>query len=597
VRQNLTRSIGTRSPARVSVLASVPHSFEEEHATVSPVVLPITSRGIALTDRVCWGILGVAMALAAVLLLYLNRGTTFFFDELTFLYETPTLGPRDVFEPHNGHLIATTRLAYKLILETVGSDYLAFRLLAVGTVLLSAGLFYALIKRRIGALPALAPTFVLLLFGSAWQHVLAPIGFTPIFGIATGLAALLTLERGGRTGDAAACLLLIVSIATYTTGLPFLVGVAVSVLMRDDRWRRAWIFLVPLALYAAWWLWSQSTGAPSGEETKLSNVLLIPAWSAESLAAVTAALVGLDFSFSDAVGSTINPAWGRVLAVPVLAALLLRMKRGDIPAPLWVSLAIVLTWWALGGLAFNEMRPPDSVRYVYLGSVGLLLVAATATVSPRFSRLGLVALFGVCTVSLVTNSALLRDASALLRNFSATERAEFAMLELSRGEVDPMFNSGDALGSESPVAFVDAPASEYFTIVDRYGSLGLPLSGLERESEEVRAYADRVLAAALALRLKPGAPPVESRRCTRAHSRGGGQTTSAELPPGGASARAEGIGAVSVTVGRFADSPAVEVGSVRPGEIATLRIPPDAAPKPWRARFVGARSVRVCPLG
>jgi hypothetical protein len=433
-------------------------------------------------------------------------------------------------------------------------------------------------------------------FGSAWQHILAPIGFTPIFGVAAGLAALLTLERGGRTGDAAACLLLIVSIATYTTGLPFLVGVAVSVLMRDDRWRRAWIFLVPLALYAAWWLWSQSTGAPSGEETRLSNVLLIPVWSAESLAAVSAALVGLDFSFSDPVGSTINPAWGRVLAVPVLVALVLRMKRGDVPAALWVSLAIVVTWWALGGLAFNEMRPPDSVRYVYLGSVGVLLVAATATVSPRFSRLGLVALFGVCTVSLATNSALLRDASALLRKLSATERAEFAMLQLARGEVDPTFKSGDALGSESPVAFVDAPASDYFTIVDRYGSLALPLSALERESEEVRAYADRVLAAALVVRLKPGAPPIESHGCTRAHSRGGGQTTAAELPPGGASVRAEGIGAVSVTVGRFADSSTAEVGGVPPGEVATLRIPPDGAPTPWRARFVGARSVRVCPL-
>jgi hypothetical protein len=584
-------------------LASVPHSVKQERATVPPVVLPITSRGIALTDRVCWSILGVAMALAAVLILYLNRGTTFLADELTFLYETPTLGPRDVFEPHNGHLIATTRLAYKLILETVGADYLAFRLLAVGAVLLSAGLFYALIKRRIGALPALAPTLVLLLFGSAWQHVLAPIGFTPIFGIAAGLAALLALERGNRTGDAAACLLLVVSIATYTTGLPFLVGVAVSVLMRDDRWRRAWIFLIPLALYAAWWLWSQSTGASAGEEIKLSNVLLIPAWSAESLAAVIAALVGLDFSFSDGFGSTINPAWGRVLAVPVLIALLLRVKRGHVPGPLWVFLAIVLTWWALGGLAFNEARPPDSVRYVYLGSVGVLLVAATATGSPRFSRLGLVALFGVCTVSLATNSALLRDASGLLRNVSATERAEFAMLQLARAEVDPTFDFGDALGRETPVALVnepapvDAPASDYFTIVDRYGSLALPLSALERESEGVRAYADRVLAAALALRLKPGAPPIESQRCMRTHSRGGVQTTSAELPPGGASVRAEGIGAVSVTVGRFADSPAVEVGSVPPGEVATLRIPPDAAPKPWRARFVGARSARVCPLG
>jgi hypothetical protein len=279
----------------------------------------------------------------------------------------------------------------------------------------------------------------------------------------------------------------------------------------------------------------------------------------------------------------------------VLVALLLRMKRGDVPAALWVSLAIVVTWWALGGLAFNEMRPPDSVRYVYLGSVGVLLVAATATVSPRFSRLGLVALFGVCTVSLATNSALLRDASALLRNLSATERAEFAMLQLARGEVDPSFKSGDALGSESPVAFVDAPASDYFTIVDRYGSLALPLSALERESEEVRAYADRVLAAALDVRIEPGAPPIESRRCTRARG-GGRQTTAAELPPGGATLRAEGIGPVPVTVGRFADRTTAEVGSVPPREVATLRIPPDAAPKPWQARFVGAKSVRVCPL-
>jgi hypothetical protein len=103
-------------------------------------------------------------------------GTTFNPDELDWVFFTPSLSASDVLEPHNGNLIATTRLAYKAILETIGAEYVAFRLIAVSAVLLSAALFYALVKRRIGALPALAPTLVLLFLGSAWQHVVGPIG-------------------------------------------------------------------------------------------------------------------------------------------------------------------------------------------------------------------------------------------------------------------------------------------------------------------------------------------------------------------------------------------------------------------------------------
>jgi hypothetical protein len=394
--------------AKVRALASVLHTSGDERATVPPIVLPITSRGLVVTDRVCWAILAAAMAAAAALILYFNRGTTFFGDELTFLYETPTLGAGDVLDPHNGHLVATTRVVYKAILETIGADYLAFRVLAVCTVLLSAGLFYALIKRRIGALPALAPTLVLLFFGSAWQHVATPIGFTPIFAIAAGLAALLALGRGDRRGDLAACGLLVVSVASYTTGLPFVVGTAISVLLRPDRRRRTWIFLIPLILYAAWWLWSLSTGTSSEEETKLTNVLLIPAWTAESLATVTAALSGLGLSLQDNplqenAASRVNPAWGYVLAVPVVVALVLRIRRGKVPAAVWASLGIVLTWWALGALAAVPPRPPDSVRYVYMGSVGVLLVATAAAGYVRFSRLGLLALFGACAISLAAN--------------------------------------------------------------------------------------------------------------------------------------------------------------------------------------------------
>jgi hypothetical protein len=584
----------------VRALASVPDRVGEERATTPPVVLPITSQGLAVTDRFCWALLGMAMVVAAALILYLDRGTTFFADELTFVYETPSLGAGDVLDPHNGHLIATTRLVYKAILETIGADYVAFRVLALCTVVLSAGLFYVLVKRRIGALPALAPTLVLLFLGSAWQHVVAPIGFTPIFAIAMGLAALLALEHSDRGADLAACALLVVSVASYTTGVPFLVGAAISVLLRADRRRRLWIFLIPLALYAAWWLWSLSTGTSSGEETRLANVLLIPSWTVESLATVTAALSGLGFSFQDnplqdAAASRVDSAWGYVLAVLVLVALVLRIRRGNVPAAMWATLGIVLTWWALGALAFDVPRPPDSVRYVYLGSVGVLLVAAAAAGSVRFSRLGLVALFGACVISVASNGTLLRDRSAVLRNVSATERAEFAMLELARPEVDPGFNSGEALGTESPFSLIDDPAAAYFEIVDRYGSLALPLDELGSEPEGVRAYADRVLAAALALRLETQPPPTQN-GCERTRSPDGGQTIALELPSGGASLRPKGAREVPVKLGRFASAPAAELGSLSAGEAATLTIPPDASPTPWRASLTGATAVTVCPL-
>jgi hypothetical protein len=577
-------------------LASVLHRSGDERATVPTIVLPISGRGLVVTDRLCWAVLGVAMAAAAGLILYLNRGTTFFVDQLVFLYTTPGLGVDNVLDPHNGHLIATTRLAYKAILETFGADYVAFRVLAVGSVLLSAGFFYALVKRRIGALPALAPTLVLLVLGSAWQHVVGPIGFTPVFSIALGLAALLALERGDRRGDLAACALLIASVASYTTGLPFLVGVAISVLLRPDRRERAWIFLLPLLLYAAWWLWSLSTETSSQGETTLNNVLLIPSWAIESLAVVLASISGLGFDFAGEVPPHIDPGLGRALAVLAILALVLRIRLGSVPVALWASLGIVLTWWALGAIAFGTTRTPDSVRYIYMGAVGVLLVAAGGAGGKRFSKLGLIVLFGVCAVSLATNVIMLRAGASHLRTIATTERAEFTILELARDRIDPSFDPGVALGADSPLGLTGSRAEVYFGVADRYGSLAMPLSELELESEKLRAHSDRLLAAALGLRLVPEQSSAPEKGCARVDSPDGRQTIAFELPAGGAALRPEGAGAAPMKVGRFATDPRVEVGSLSAGRRSVLRIPTDASPKPWRASLTGARSVTVCPL-
>ena len=79
-----------------------------------------------------------------------------------------------------------------------GVGYLPFQLLTVAVVVLTAGMFFAYAGRRVGKLAALAPTLVLLVFGSDSGHLLSGNGFTVIGALACGLGALLALDRDDR---------------------------------------------------------------------------------------------------------------------------------------------------------------------------------------------------------------------------------------------------------------------------------------------------------------------------------------------------------------------------------------------------------------
>jgi len=578
-------------------LASVPHRQGEDQATVPRIVLPITSRGLELTDRLCWGVLGVAMAASAALILYLNRGTGFNTDERFWVYSSPDLGVDGVLEPYNGNLIATTRLVYKAILETLGAGYLPFRVISVVAILLAAGLFYALAKRRVGPVVALAPTLVLLFFGSAGTYMVAPIGFTAVASIAAGLGALLALERDDTSGDVAACGLVVLSVATFGTGLAFLVGVAISVLLRPDRWRRAWIFVIPLGAYLAWALWAQGEPGSATDQGTASNILLIPNYIADSLAAAGAAIAGLDFDFErSAVQTTggtadvIDLEWGRVVALVAVVALALRIRRGNVPHSLWVSLGVVLAFWTLGALvADSTLRPPGAVRYTYMGAVGVLLVATDAARSVRFSTIGLVAVFVACAVSLATNLALLRDAGAAFRTHSTEVRAQLATLELARDDVDPSLSPG-------PLSLHRAGAGAHLAAADRYGSFALPISDLTRQTESVREAADRMQAGVLQLGLR--APRRDDARgdCRVARGDGPGGPVVFELPLGGAELSARSARPATVVAGRFAAAPTAELDRLAPGQRRILEIPADASSIPWRASATGVRSIEVCGL-
>ena len=563
----------------------------EQRATVPRIVLPITSRGLEVTDRLCWGLLGIAMLAAAGLILYLNRGTTFFLDELVHVYNSPDFDFGYALEPVNGHLGITSKVVYKLVLETVGAEYIAFRILHVIAVLTAAAVFYAVVKRRIGALPALAPTIVLLFFGSAFSHVVIPIGFGIFVCVAAALGALLALERGDRKGDVIACALLVLAIATFTIGLAFLVGVAIWILLRDDRRQRAWVFLIPLLLYAAWWVWSQGQAGGSGEETSLSNVLVIPSWIFDSLSVVTVSLLGLDYNFAG--GEVLGDlGWGRVLAALAVVALVLRVRRGNVPITLWVALGILLSYWCLGALAAEPgLRGPSATRYLYPGAVMVLLVAAEAARGIRFSRLGLIALFAVAAVGVAGNVIKLRDGASEFRAYSAAAKAQFMAIELARGTVPDTFNPEVAAPEAAPVG---ALAAVYLDVVDRYGSIGFTIPELEVAGPGTRHVADQILIPALGLHLEPAEGPTGE--CSTFKPAAPGDPVSFELPPGGAVMRVDSREPTGITIGRF-DVPSVELGGMAPGERIELAIPTDSSTVPWRAEVPGSRSIRVCGLG
>ena len=154
-----------------------------------------------LDPRLAWAALGGAMLVSLAVCLYATRGTTFSGDEMTWVAFSPDTNLRVALEPHSGHLVLVSHLLYKLILETIGGNYLTFRVLTLLMVFASVGLFFAWSARRIGHWLALAPCLVLLFFGTDAGHLLQGNGFTIMLAVACGMGALVALDRDSRAGS------------------------------------------------------------------------------------------------------------------------------------------------------------------------------------------------------------------------------------------------------------------------------------------------------------------------------------------------------------------------------------------------------------
>ncbi len=551
--------------------------------------------------RWTWSALACVMALAAALILWFGRGTTFWSDELAILISSPRFSLSDALQPHEGHLILTARVVYQVLFEAFGISYLPFRLLTLGTVLLTVGIFFVYASRRVGHLVALAPSLVLLLFGSDSEHVIFGNGFIVLLSVACGLGALLALERGDRRGNASACALLCIGVASYSVALAFVVGAAVGILLGGNRLRRIWIVAVPAALYLAWWLWSLGTGSNGESSASLQHALLFPSWAFQSLSTVLDALSGFGYQFSAAAPP---PPVGLAFAALALVALGWRLGRRPIPHTLWMALAVVLALWILEVLVYDPgWRRPDDPRYVFPVTIVVLVVAAEAAAGMNWSRAAVYGLYAVALGGLAVNATELRDQAAEFRDISAVQtRAAFTGLELADRNALAHFYPRPLSGvtlplveEQSPlaVAFSTLPdgrsvSREYRTVTERDGGLGYTAAELRAHGEPAGAQADAMLVGALDLKLVPAGPSASGVAC---------RTT----PPGVAARVPRGrvllstdLGATEVAVRRFG-SITFGVGTLEPGQPALLRIPPDRAAAPWLVDAPAA-PLKVCSL-
>ena len=561
--------------ARDTIAAAKTEQGRDQAAAVWPVNVGVAKR---LADPARWDRIAPWCLLAAVLayfaaVLWLTRGSTFTVDELRYFGETRGFDPEAILSPFGGHLQAAIRVFYAISLELFGPAHLPMQVLTGVSAALVAVLLYLLVSVRVGALPALAAA-ILVLFLGLTPTVLQ--GSLVIWSqaVAAGLAALLVLERRGRLAAPLACVLLIVAVASIEVGLGFALAAATWLLLEDrGSPRRLWVALLPIALYAAWWLWAQRF---DDSITTTSNLLLAPAYGADLLAGAMAALSGLGLDLEHGVElARLDLGWGRVI-VPIFAALIgFGFCRRRSVTPLAAAAAVLIAFLVLiDALAYGPLRYPDAARYAYPVAVGMLVLLAAAFTGSRPSARGLVVLAALLAIALPANLWAMRERGAAVRSASDATRVRLAMIELERDHVDPAYRE--------PIR-IPVDAGDYLAAADRYGSPALPIDSVAAEPEALRVAADETLAAVLGPRLEPVADGV--RRCSAA-------TAELVVPAAGLVLSVPGGG--EVLLRRFADQPGIKAGTVGPGAAARIVLPADASTRPWVASAPGSGGLRAC---
>lgn len=601
--------------ARLPGLPSHPTASLEVDARPEPT-WPVTRPATALVTA--WAPIALLVLLAAggVLFFIQTNGTSFAYDEWTWIFQRRGGGLGTFLNPHNNHLSLVPVAIYKLLFATAGlRHYWPYRAIVIGAHLACVALLFVYARARVGGYFALLAAALMLFFGPGWQDFLWPFQVAWLIAIACGIGALLLLDRRDRFGDIGACTLLALSLASAGPGIAVAVGVTVDVLQRR-RPRDLWIAALPISLYGLWWLAYQH---PAPLTSPISTV---PPFVLRAAAGALSGLAGL----SNANPSTISPdfvRWGVPLLVVGVIALVWRLVRlGYVSSRVLTLLAMALSFWIITGVGRARLSSGfivitttgDESRYLYVSAVLILLLlieAARAEPAPARAFPTTTGLVAGCLVvaAVISNLGLLRAGAWFERTQGQVDRTELGTLDITRSIVQPDFVS-------SGFIYGIVKAGDYFAAERALGSPAASPAQIAAMPEAVRMDADSQLMQIERVALRPagtvthgaGVPPTVDRVESGALATKGACATYRNRTSGPAAASAIELtvpatglllttdhGSAAVGVRRFA-AEFRSVGSVGAARRAILRIPSDLAPQPWHVRIVPTASVTACRL-
>jgi hypothetical protein len=551
---------------------------------------PWVERAVAAVDRDWRWYLAALMLLAALLLLYMGRGLSFFYDDWDFVTHDYGGGIHSLLVAHVGNPVIFPVVVYKVLFHLVGlNHYAVFRMVVIVLHLACGGLVFVLAARRISRVNALLAAALILFLGAAWEDLLWAFQVTYMLSITGGLAAWVLLEREDRASDVAAMMCLIVAAGSSNLGVAIMLGTAVE-LAWGRRWRSGWIVVVPAVLYGLWYL-------HYGENQLTASGLINAPGYAEDLAAA---------AFGGLVGRGLE--WGRPLALlGVLLVSVELVRARTVSARLAGLIATGIGLWTVTALARSTISPPESSRYVYLGAVVIVLTGVEllrgVAVAPRATALATV-LVAACAL---TGLTALHAGALGLRSTSKVVTAELGALQIAGAYAPPSeqpdpqrapqimagpyLHTVRAIGSSPADTPAEIIASEP-AIRDAADALLIKLEG--QDALGTASALTPVSASYPAVADVAGPPPIRARGCWSTRASGANAYTEFVMPTAGLLIRA-GSQAVQVVARRF--SPplgGVELGAVAPRKSALVRFPVDAYSGPWLIRLSSGSPIVAC---
>ena len=512
-------------------------------------------------------LLGAVFVVAAIVVMHAGRDTTFYYDDWNFVTMRFGWNAHDLLYPHNEHLSLLPVLVYKTLFETVGLDnYGVFRAVSLGFNLTCGALLFIYVRRRLGDWIALGLATALVVMGAGAWDIVWPFQIGFLGSLAATLGALLMLDRQTRRGDIAACLLIVVALSSSSLGVMLVGGVLLEVLLREGRWRRIWIPLIPALLYGTWYL---KYGVGHLDLDK--GLPKVPAHVSDGMRA------GIH-------GATGIPHGTWLIAIVLTGCFLWSFWQVKDRRPrLLLVAALPLAFWVLEALARTGLSAAEP-RYMYPNGLYVDLLAAEAMLifRPRVA-IGVGAAV-LLVIGAFANASDLANLGNGLRSQALASRSSLTAGDLLRDKLDPKTLPDPSQPQLFLGLYEDAVAKYDSTIA--WSPAEIP----ERSPSE-RLALDFALIRLIQPAVQDTAAPAP-KRCGQFP--GDGQDRGGSLTHGRLYIKA-GDAPVELRLRRFGDGFLAQPQAVVPPQTqGVLTMPADRAKRPWIVAVRSASTFAAC---